>query len=269
MSMSVLLKLSRPALLGLAAALETGRLYAPYSSSAIANYLPNGLCQAVVHELNHLSDIGSSPAHIAYTLNLLAAERAISQQVRDRVELVWTGQEVVGSESRDTAVVAHELFSTAKRSVLIASFAIDRGEKARALFQGLAHRMDENRNLRVRMFLNVQRPHKNEESESILLKRFADTFRYEIWSGGRLPEVFYDPRSLTIGTETKACMHAKCLVVDEERVLITSANFTEAAYARNIEVGVMLADIAVAKSTQSQFESLVSQLILLPVPGLS
>lgn len=47
MSMSVLLKLSRPALLGLAAALETGRLSAPYSSSAIANYLPNGLCQAV------------------------------------------------------------------------------------------------------------------------------------------------------------------------------------------------------------------------------
>ena len=267
--MSVLLQLSRPALLGLAAALETGRLCAPYLSSALVHYSPIGLCQNVANELNHLSNIGSTPSHIAYTLNLLAAERTASQQVRDRVELVWTGQELVGSESRDTAVVAHELFNTAKRSVLIASFAIDRGEKARALFQRLAHRMDANPNLRVRMFLNVQRPHKNEESESILLKRFADTFRHEIWSGRRLPEVFYDPRSLTIGTETKACLHAKCLVVDEERVLITSANFTEAAHARNIEAGVLLADVTIAKSIQSQFESLVTQALLRPVLNLS
>ncbi|WP_339382387.1 hypothetical protein [Nostoc flagelliforme] len=54
-----------------------------------------------------------------YTLRLLAAERSASQEVHDRVELVWTGQEVVGSQSRDTSVVVRELFSTAKSSILI------------------------------------------------------------------------------------------------------------------------------------------------------
>jgi hypothetical protein len=267
--MSVLLQLSRPALLGLAAALETGRLRPPYLVSALVHYSPMDLCRDVADELNRLRTMGAAPVHIAYTLNLLAAERTASQHVRDRVELVWTGQELMGSESRDTAVVAHELFNTAKRSVLIASFAIDRGDKARGLFQGLAHRMDANPHLRVRMFLNIQRPHKNEESESILLHRFAHTFRHEIWSGRRLPEVFYDPRSLAMGSDTKACLHAKCLIADEERVLITSANFTEAAHARNIEAGVLLADVSVAKAIQAQFESLVTRSLLLPVPSLS
>ncbi len=192
--MSPFLKLSRPALMGLAAALDTGRLSPPYSVPTLESFVPTGLCQDVVDELNRLSVTGSTASHIAYTLSLLAAERATTQQMRDRVELVWTGQEVAGSESRDTAVVVRELFNTAKRSVLISSFAIDRGEKARNLFEGLAKRMDSDPELRVRMFLNIQRPHGNEELETTLLKRFAETFCQEIWVGNRLPDVFYDPR---------------------------------------------------------------------------
>ncbi|MBD1842486.1 phospholipase [Cyanobacteria bacterium FACHB-63] len=257
--MSTLLKLSRPALIGIAAALETGRLHAPYSVPALESHVPKGLCREVVDELNRMSAIGTSPTHIAYTLNLLAAERAMAQQMHDRVELVWTGQEIAGSLSRDTAVVVRELFSTAKRSVLISSFAIDRGEKARTLFEGLACRMDTNPSLRVRMFLNIHRPHGNDEPEIALLQRFTAIFRRDIWVGNRLPEVFYDPRSLEKGTETKACLHAKCVVVDEERILVTSANFTEAAHERNIEAGVLLEDSAVAKGLCSQFESLVER----------
>lgn len=262
------LKLSRPALIGLAAALDTGRLRAPYSIPTVESFVPKGFCREIVDELNRLSTAGASAFHIAYTLNLLAAERIATQQVRDRVELVWTGQEVAGSESRDTAVVVRELFNTAKRSVLISSFVIDRGEKARNLFEGLAKRMDADSGLRVRMFLNIQRPHRNEELETTLLQRFAETFRKEIWTGNRLPEVFYDPRALALGTEVKACLHAKCVVVDEERVFITSANFTEAAHERNIEAGVLLADPVAARAVRLQFENLVTQLVLRQVPGL-
>ena len=78
-----------------------------------------------------------------YTLRLLAAEQNSGQhqEIHDRVELVWTGQEVVGSQSRDTSVVVRELFSTAKSSILISSFAVDKGKKAQALFGVLASRM--------------------------------------------------------------------------------------------------------------------------------
>ena len=42
---------------------------------------------------------------------------------------------------------------------------------------------------------------------------------------GNRPELYYDPRSAeNFGV---ASLHAKCLVVDHEQTLITSANFTE------------------------------------------
>jgi phosphatidylserine/phosphatidylglycerophosphate/cardiolipin synthase-like enzyme len=47
--------------------------------------------------------------------------------------------------------------------------------------------------------------------------------------------------------------------VDEERLFITSANFTEAAHERNIEAGVLLVDRVAAKAMQKQFERLVEK----------
>ncbi len=67
----------------------------------------------------------------------------------------------------------------------------------------------------------------------------------------------------------KSCFYAKCVVVDGEQALITSANFTEAAHERNIEVGALLNDIETAKAMQAQFEILVSQKFLRRIPGLS
>ncbi|AVH68329.1 DISARM system phospholipase D-like protein DrmC [Nostoc sp. 'Peltigera membranacea cyanobiont' N6] len=262
------LNLSRPTLVNLAAALETGRLSPPFSISNVANYIPAALNRDIVDELNRLNVMGVHFQHIAYTLRLLAEERSTSQAVSDRVDLVWTGPEIAGSQSRDTSVVVRELFSTAKISVLISSFAIDKRQKARELFMVLAERMDFNPELNVRMFLNVNRPHNNEVPTSTLLREFANSFRQDIWPGKRLPEVFHDPRSLTVGVESKACLHAKCVVVDKERVLVTSANFTEAAHERNIEAGVLLNDPVTAIALQMQFESLVTRNILCRIPGI-
>lgn len=194
--MAPFLKLSLPALVSLAAALESGRLYGPFSPSIVESYIPGSLCREIVEELNQLSAIGVTAKHIAYTLRLLAAERTASQEVHDRVDVVWTGEEFVGSQSRDTSIVVQEMFSTAKKSVLISSFAVDKGEKARKLFQLLAQRMDTNPKLQVRMFLNVQRPHNSQVADAILLREFADTFRRDIWQGQRLPEVFYSTTNL-------------------------------------------------------------------------
>ncbi|MEH1835049.1 MAG: phospholipase D-like domain-containing protein [Nostoc sp.] len=160
------------------------------------------------------------------------------------------------------------LYYATPKSVLISSFTIDKGEKARKLFQVLAERMDTNPELYVQMFLNIQRPHHSKVAESVLLREFAHTFRRDIWTGNRLPEVFYDSRSLAVDVKQKSSLHAKCIVVDEEFVLITSANFTEAAHERNIEAGVLLTDSATAQALRLQFDSLVSHKILRPIPGI-
>jgi phosphatidylserine/phosphatidylglycerophosphate/cardiolipin synthase-like enzyme len=205
-------------------------------------------------------------AHLVYLLRAIAEERLASQTAERVVELVWTGPEVPGAESRDTGVLVRELFATAERSVLVAGFAVAQGKR---IFKALSDRMRDLPDLQVRMFLNVSRPYRDSTSETELLKRFADRFRLSEWPGPRPPEVYYDRRALSSEDSKHASLHAKCTVVDERKVLVTSANFTEAAQMRNIEAGVFVLDSNFAKSLVRQFEALISSGLLCRVPILS
>jgi len=50
--------------------------------------------------------------------------------------------------------------------------------------------------------------------------RFVGWFRKEIWPWEPVPEVYYDPRSLLAMGEDSACLHAKCVVVDDARAFV-------------------------------------------------
>lgn len=265
---SPLHQLSRPALLSLAKAFETERIQLPCSGGSISSHVPDTLSVAVCTELNRLHSIGMKGQLMAQTLYLLATEREVTQQRYDAVDLVWSGEELPGSASRDTFVVVQELFKAAQKSILIASYAIDTGKKGQSIFKELANHMDVNPDLDVRMFINVNRPYKDTTPESILLRKFSEEFRNNFWPGHRLPNVFYDPRALDFTKGPRGCLHAKCVIIDEERLLVTSANFTEAAHQRNIEAGVLMNDSIAARTLRSQFETLVTKKILQKVPGL-
>ena len=266
--MSAMRGLGRPAMTGLAAALDAGSVAPPFHRSQLLRQIPEELVQGVRDELRELSSDGMAPAHIAYMLRILSDERAASQAIADRVELVWSGTEVMAGGSRDTAVVVQELFREARESVLISSYALDSGSKAKVLFGGLAKRLDAEPDLKVQLFVNVHRKHLDETADAVLLREFADTFRDETWPGDRLPEVFHDPRSLATNGTKRASLHAKCIVIDEDRALITSANFTEAAHERNIEAGTVITDTVLARGLKAQFDTLVEHGVLTRVPGL-
>ncbi len=118
------------------------------------------------------------------------------------------------------------------------------------------------------MFLNIKRQYNNKTPSAALLHQFSEYFRNQVWTGQRLSEVFYDPRSLEQLSNSNAFLHAKCIVVDEGRALMTSANFTEAAHQRNIEAGVLIVDRVLAKAIRFQFKMLVTQKILQCVPEI-
>lgn len=267
--MNGLRDLGRPALLALAKALEAGRLAPPYSTSAVGQYTSTRETATAATELARLSSLGMAPPHVAALLRVVADEREAAQRLGDRVDLVWSGPELPGAASRSTATVVRELFASAKRSALVASYALDRGDRVRPLFAPLAERMDANELLRVRVFVNVGRPHRSEAPDSVLLREFAERFRSEIWPGARLPEVFHDPRALANELGPRACLHAKCVVIDDEHALLSSANFTEAAHERNIEAGVVLHDPTIATALRNQFDALVRAGALVRVPGIT
>ena len=244
--------LSVEALRALADTLETAA--APVvRAAAVARCVPQAEVRAVAASLTHAKDLGLTAPQIAYTLRLLAREREARRAARDDIELVWTGPEVGVGQSRDTQVVIRELFAGATRGVLIASYRIYQWAE---VFGALAARMEARPDLAVRMYLHVDPPNPG-ETEAAALGRFAQEFRAS-WPTQRLPEVFYDPRTMRPAPSGRASLHAKCVVVDGRRVLVTSANFTQAAQLRNIEVGVLLDDAALAGALTAQFENLNS-----------
>jgi phosphatidylserine/phosphatidylglycerophosphate/cardiolipin synthase-like enzyme len=259
---SELARLSAPALIALAGAIDSEQIVPPYSPASLLRYVRNSDVIPVAAELAELNLHGMQSRHVALMLRLLGEERRERSRAEDLIELVWSGPKVMGSATRDTAVVIRDMFASAKRSVLVARFALYQG---RELFKTLATRMEEIPELRVRIFLNVSRPGHIESSERQILRHFVETFRTDHWPSQRLPELLYDPRSLLADPTERASLHAKCVVVDEERAFVTSANFTEAAQERNIEAGVLLSIPGIAKALCSQFENLVSRVILKPL----
>ena len=61
-----------------------------------------------------------------------------------------------------------------------------------------------------------------------------------------------------------AKLHAKAVIVDNRDVLLTSANMTNAAYDKNIELGVLCRGGGVARQVQHHFDSLMERGVLQP-----
>jgi phosphatidylserine/phosphatidylglycerophosphate/cardiolipin synthase-like enzyme len=199
-----------------------------------------------------MNEQGFTPSNIATTLDVLRADRANRPTFEDILELVTTGPEIEGIANRDTGVVVRDLFANATQSVLVIGYAVYQGQK---VFQALADRMLAIPDLQVRLFLDIQRPHGDTSATSEIIRRFASQFRITQWPDERpLPEVFFDPRSLDKSSQKRACLHAKAVVVDARSVFISSANFTEAAQQRNIEVGILANSDSLAQRLTAFFD---------------
>ena len=172
-------------------------------------------------------------------------------------DLVWTGPEALSSTLRDSSIVAQDLFRQAKSEVLLATYVIYQG---REIFKELGHKMDVDPNFKVTLIIDVQRNGNTSVEDAILLKFKTDLAKQ--WPAKRLPDIYYYARSLEQGINEKYSMHAKCIVVDSEKSLITSANFTQAAHHRNIEAGVVIHSKEYAINLKSQFFNLIEAGVL-------
>lgn len=244
----------------LASALESGLLPTPCTTASVRSSLGFGEhTDGVVGALLELERMGITGLGAAAYLR--GIEEARSRALRP--DLVWSGPEVPGLHARDTRQVYEELLGSAEHSVWASTYAFFDGPKA---FNVLARRMDERSNLLVTLLLNIQRKRGDTTVADQLVRKFADRFWSTDWPGSSRPSVFYDPRALELEGPS-GVLHAKAVVVDHEAVFVTSANLTEAALDRNIEMGLLVRDRAMAASVSSHFRALIDRGLLRPLPA--
>lgn len=249
-----LLRLANPDLLELSKALRAQRLGPPYTALAVERVVDAHNAVDTAAGLRQLAEEGHSPAMLATILDLLAKSRQ-QHAVAEDIDLVTTGPEAPGITNRDTSVVVRELFAHAQRSVLLAGYAISQG---RRVFEALAQRMEEVPDIKAIMFLDISRNPGDTSAASEIVCRFAERFRAIHWPANhKLPELYFDPRGLKSERQERAILHAKCVVVDRKQVFVSSANFTEAAQEKNIEVGLLIQSPSLAQRICIHFETLV------------
>jgi phosphatidylserine/phosphatidylglycerophosphate/cardiolipin synthase-like enzyme len=243
----------------LAAALESGVLGAPFSLTSLRSVLDHTEdAERVVEALTQLDRMGIKGA--ASGAWIRTVEEAAARTPRP--DLVWSGPSVAGVNARDTRQVYEELLGSAEQSVWASTYAFFDGPKA---FEVLARRMDSKPDLRVTLLLNIQRRRGDTTVTDRLVRRFAERFWTVDWPGKWRPRVYFDPRSLEEGGPS-GVLHAKAVVIDDESVFVTSANLTEAALDKNIEMGLLVRDRALAASVSSHFQKLIDNSLLSPLP---
>lgn len=137
------------------------------------------------------------------------------------------------------------------------TYVFDHGDKAEAIFGELAARLDSEPELAVTIIANIKRDYGDDTVAAKLERAFSKRLREKVWPGERLPEVSFYPRALALDVDVHAVPHAKLVVIDDRHTFVTSANFTEAAQLRNIEVGLLVDDRALALRVMRQFERLI------------
>ena len=242
-----------------ASALASGMLAAPYSTTSLRSVMGSEQgCEDVIDALSQLDRLGVSG--IAAAAWIQSVEDATARVPRP--DLVWSGPEVPGVHARDTRRVYEELLGSAERSVWASTYAFFDGPKA---FDVLARRMEATPALRVTLMLNIQRKRGETTAAEQLVRKFADRFWSTDWPGAARPSVYYDPRALDLDGPA-GVLHAKAVVADDEAVFVTSANLTEAALDRNIEMGLLVRDRALAASVSRHFRGLIERGVLHPLP---
>jgi len=166
-------------------------------------------------------------------LDVVLAERRAN--TRPAPELVWSGPERANATARDTAVVLRALFERAQKQVILAGYDFTRGS---SLLEPLWIAMRD-RGVDVRFFIHIEQVGEVLADPVTYGNQAVRAVMDQVWPfGDPRPHVYYDARALT--PRPRFNMHAKCVVVDGELALVTSANFTRRAQEQNTECGVLL-----------------------------
>lgn len=179
---------------------------------------------------------GYSNETLAAMVEAIIDTRRHAMDISLTQSLVVTGPAVARMENLKTGARFLQVVEHAKRELMLATFALYQGDR---ILEPIHDAMTKIPELQVKLILNVARKYGDRTQIGDLLEAARLGFSGN-WPWALKPTVWYFPTSLRLSAMERASMHAKFVIADEERCFITSANFTEAAQKKNIEVGVEL-----------------------------
>ena len=178
---------------------------------------------------------------------VLTGMAAAGRRDRERIDLVWSGPTPPGAEGRSTYALAADLIDAADHHVVAATYSVTASSPyVKALKRAVARGVD------VTVLVD---PEHQDGGVAALVSSV---------SGARFLRL---PPNVP---GTWSAMHAKFVVVDDQVAFVTSANFSDAAADRNLELGVVVDHPAVARALTQHVDALLrsSHLLDMTIRGL-
>ena len=187
-------------------------------------------------------------------LAAVASQRFIEAR-KTKAEICWSGPTDSLQGFRTTSAAYGELISSAKKSVLILTFSIGEVESLRTSLEAIVAR-----GVSVKIILE-DFDVASQESRRDKIQHFGP-----IVLGCAQIRVWPISNRRTHKGQIYGSMHVKCLVIDEEAILITSANWSRAAMQDNMELGVVLRDRELIGPLVAHFDYLQTSGVLAAYP---
>jgi cardiolipin synthase A/B len=172
--------------------------------------------------------------------------------ISEKTEIVWTGPSTGSYPIRRTDQVLYDLILNAENRIMLVTFAAAKIERLNTALADASKR-----GIRICLILEF-----DEESEGQLTKSAIDAFAGSVEHAA---ETYYWPLNKrernAYGMPGK--LHAKCAVIDNS-ILISSANLTDAAFNRNMELGVLIQGGSIPEQISRYIEDLMRCGILVP-----
>lgn len=184
------------------------------------NFLPNEN-----YALKKILDDITDPKIIPILLNYKNQIHKLKKELNEKTSLVWTSP-IIDLNADITYNAIIKMIRSAKKKITIVGYVLYKESikdelKTSDIFKELYEKI-ENDKVSVELFFD------KEETD------IKNTVR-KMWKEGvALPDIFLYEKPPKINSS----LHAKVLLIDDNEILITSANMTGRAINRNIEIGI-------------------------------
>lgn len=224
---------------GVAAAYRKQPEFSAASAAKVAGVLP-GPHRPILSELHDMWAAEPETPGVALAVGLEGAAAMELTSDRTAVEVVVTGPNSPAAPVRLTSEVVRRLIDDAKSRVMLVSYA---AYQVDSVIKALDRAVDD-RGVTVQLVLE----------SAAHLQGGGGAHAYAKY------QVYGWPSHERVPPEAK--LHAKAVIVDGRDVLLTSANMTNAAYSKNIELGVLCRGGTTAAHVQQHFDGLITTGVL-------
>ncbi|MGH2548096.1 MAG: DISARM system phospholipase D-like protein DrmC [Thermomicrobiales bacterium] len=176
----------------------------------------------------------------------IASARETRRRLSESFELVWTGPAVEQTAPRRSDQAMYELIEGAQHELLLVSYVLyPEFRWQKAIEQALG------RGVQIRLILDTL-------AEGGGVGQLWESIR------SRIACFTWDP-GIRAGVPGGGALHAKCLVADRTRALITSANLTARALISNMELGVTIGSGQTPENIVQLFDELIQRKTIIPI----